>query len=94
MSQTYSKVEAVKMVIKDRKAAYMQAFASGHSLSPVLLSDLRRFCRADTSCFNPDPRIHAVLEGRREVMLRILDFTTLSIDELCVKYGKVDPNAE
>lgn len=37
-----------------------------------VLADLRKFCRGDQSTFHQDPRIHALLEGRREVFLRIL----------------------
>jgi hypothetical protein len=35
------------------------------------LLDLAEFCRANESCFHEDPRMHAALEGRREVWLRI-----------------------
>jgi len=37
-----------------------------------VLADLRKFCRVDRSTFEVDPRAHALLEGRREVALRIL----------------------
>lgn len=37
-----------------------------------VLADLRKFCRVDRSTFEADPRAHALLEGRREVALRIL----------------------
>ena len=43
-----------------------------------MLADLADFCRANESTFNADPRVHALLEGRREVFLRIINF--LSID--------------
>ena len=36
-----------------------------------ILSELAHFCRAFETCFHADPRIHAALEGRREVWLRI-----------------------
>ena len=48
----------------------------------VVTADLRRFCRAGVSTFHPDPRVHAVLEGRREVFLRIEQFSTLSTEEI------------
>ena len=50
-----------------------------------VLADLARFCRAGESTFHPDPRVHAVLEGRREVWLRIqkyLRLTAADIDRL------------
>jgi hypothetical protein len=37
----------------------------------LILADLRRFCRAETSCWAGTAREHALLEGRREVWLRI-----------------------
>jgi hypothetical protein len=42
------------------------------------LADLKRFCHADTSCFDADPRVHAHREGRREVWLRIQSFLQLT----------------
>lgn len=36
-----------------------------------LLLDLAHFCRAYETCFHADQRVHAALEGRREVWLRI-----------------------
>jgi hypothetical protein len=80
-----------------RQMAYQNAFATEGLTAlgvKAVLEDLKMFCRANATCFHADPRIHAVLEGRREVMLRILDFTTLSLDELCVKYeGRLIPDA-
>lgn len=43
-----------------------------------VLADLARFCRAGESTFHPDARVHAVLEGRREVWLRIQKYLRLS----------------
>jgi hypothetical protein len=36
-----------------------------------VLEDLARFCRAYKSTWSEDPREHALIEGRREVWLRI-----------------------
>lgn len=73
----------------ERKQAYSLVFG-GHALQErkLVLEDLSRFCREKESCFHADPRIHAALEGRREVMLRIRDYVELSVEELCMKYGK------
>lgn len=43
----------------------------------VVLDDLARFCRARETCFDPDPRVAALLEGRREVWLRLNEFLHL-----------------
>jgi hypothetical protein len=53
-----------------------------------VLADLGVFCRENVSCFHPDPRVHAVAEGRREVILRIKHHRELSTDELWKIYGK------
>jgi hypothetical protein len=53
-----------------------------------VLEDLSKFCRANDSTFHMDARLHAALEGRREVYLRIMDQLKLSHDEICKKYGK------
>src|SRR5262245_45645727 len=66
--------------LRQLKAAYQVALKNEHG--EQALRDLAKFCRADASCFDPDPRIHAALEGRREVWIRINDFLTLSPEEL------------
>jgi hypothetical protein len=47
-----------------------------------VLEDLAKFCRAHETTFNPDSRLNAVLEGRREVWLRIQNYLELSLDEI------------
>lgn len=59
----------------------------GAPTAESVLADLARFCRANESTFHPDPRIHAVLEGRREVWLRLRDHLDLDNDTLSAKYG-------
>ena len=66
--------------LRQMKAAYQVALRN--EAGEVALRDLAKFCRADASCFDPDPRVHAALEGRREVWLRINDFLTLSPEQL------------
>lgn len=66
--------------LKQRRAAYQQVF--GTPAGQMVLEDLAVFCRAGSSCFHADPRIHAALEGRREVWLRIDDHINLTSGEL------------
>lgn len=47
-----------------------------------VLADLRNFCRANQSTFDPDSRIHALLEGRREAILRMVNFLEIDSAEL------------
>lgn len=69
-----------ELEILERSRAYKGVFG-GPAGSKVLL-DLAIFCRANATAFDPDPRVHAVLEGRREVWLRIQDYLGLSFDDL------------
>lgn len=60
-----------------RRAVHYQRVFLDEDGTPSLsarkvLADLRKFCRVDRSTFEADPRAHALLEGRREVALRIL----------------------
>ncbi len=79
--------------------AYQIAF-SGASGTAVL-ADLRRFCRADQPCWDADQRIHALLEGRREVFLRLNDQINLPVEDLLQRrvgdsytVVKIDPEDE
>lgn len=47
-----------------------------------VLEDLAKFCRAHDTAFETDPRAHAVLEGRREVWLRIQRHLRLTDEQL------------
>lgn len=66
--------------LRGRKRAYQLAF--GSPAGQAVLHDLAPFCRATESCYHDDPRLHAVLEGRREVWLRIQQHLNLSSEQL------------
>jgi hypothetical protein len=66
--------------ISRRRNAYCLTFKG--PLGQEVLCDLARFCRARESTFHPDPRLHAVAEGRREVWLRISNHLRMTDDEL------------
>lgn len=67
--------------LTDRKKAY-------ESIPTAALIDLAMFCRADETCFHPDARLHAVLEGRREVWLRIEKYLAMEPEQLAaIFYG-------
>lgn len=78
--------EAVQVELATRNAerafhyqgALLEDDGTPGRFAAAMLADLSTFCRANESTFDPDPRIHALLEGRREVYLRIINF--LSID--------------
>ena len=74
-------------LLRQRKLAAHRAF-DGPGQEP-LLHDLAKFCRAFDTCFHTDPRLHAVLEGRREVWLRILRYLQLTPSQLAALHQAV-----
>lgn len=77
-----SAVEKAKSFLSGRRLAYHQVFKKDDRFVQAVLVDLATFCRAHKSTFLPDPRAHAILEGRREVWLRIQEHLKLSDDDL------------
>lgn len=70
------------------KESYVRLFEGNHigdDIQNVML-DLMGFCRAHTSTFDENDRLHARFEGRREVYQRIMDFTRLDRDTLFLLY--------
>lgn len=53
----------------------------------LVVADLVAFCFGRKPTFDPDPRIAARNEGRREVLLRIMEFTNLSLEEIYALRG-------
>lgn len=47
-----------------------------------VMTELKRFCRANESTFDADARVHALREGRRETLLRIQHILNLSDGDL------------
>lgn len=72
--------------LAERRTDYIKTFSN--PVAERVLADLASFCRAEQSCFHADPRVHAVLEGRREVYLRIMDHLKLDVDELLRRYDR------
>ena len=66
---TEDQIAALLQDVEQLQKAYQVAF-SGEA-GALVLADLARFCRAAEPCWSPDQRFHALLEGRREVWLRI-----------------------
>lgn len=77
--------EKLKTYLSDRQRAYQLTFSQEHA--KAVLEDLAKFCRANQSTFHQDARIHAVLEGRREVYLRIKEHLDLSPESFLARYG-------
>lgn len=88
MSDLKVLLEKTKGFLFSRQRAYRLVFAG--PVAEDVLRDLAVFCRAHETAFHPDPRVHAVLEGRREVWLRIQKHLNLSQDDLWKLYGRKD----
>ena len=80
--------EGVKTFFTSKRVSYQRTFPENDRDAEKVLSDLAKFCRADKSTFHKDPRAHAVLEGRREVFLRIKNYLNLNEQELWDLYRK------
>lgn len=70
-----------------RKRAYQLVFNFEREACKIVLDDLAEFCRAEVSCFHPDPRLHAIAEGRREVWLRVMMHLNRDPRELNKMFG-------
>lgn len=77
-------VKAALDLLMRRKAAFRRVCAGPDGA--IVLQHLCRFCRAYTTTFDPDPRIHARLEGRREVWLLFQNYLHLTPEQLAVIY--------
>lgn len=82
--------------IRRRKRDYQLTFKQSMSGQAVLV-DLAKFCRANETCVIPDSqRMTDVLEGRREVFLRIQQHLNLSDEQLYAIFAghPFNPNVE
>jgi hypothetical protein len=82
---------------KNEELQRAYALAFGSPAGQAVLADLAPFCRAATTTFHPDARVHAALEGRREVWLRITQFMNLRDEEilqLALQRAQIKPKDE
>lgn len=77
-----------------RRRDYQFAFTSPSGQR--VLHHLAKFCRANNSCFEDDPRRHARMEGRRDVWLLIERHLNLSSEQLLSVYsgGQFKPDGD
>jgi len=77
--------EQALQILTDCQRAYQLAF--GTDAGKAVLADLMPFCRAKETCVIPGDRDRTyVLEGRREVYLRIRDYLDLTPEQLVERY--------
>lgn len=84
------KYRQAKEFLIGRRQAYNLVFDPKNQFANVVLKDLARFCRANDSTYKADPREHAVLEGRREVWLRISRHLHMDAKDFLKLYGVND----
>lgn len=80
--------ERQRAFLQNRQRAYLRLFGGEGLEVKEVVADLKKFCFADDSAYDPDARTHALLAGRQEVWLRIADHLNLKIDDLVKKYTK------
>lgn len=77
---------ALEFANGNRAHAYQRLFHDGDGeishFGEKVLADLNKFCRGNKTTFHPDARAHALAEGRREVLLRILNFLNVDSAEI------------
>lgn len=78
-------VNKIKDYVAKRQQAYQQVFNPDNLFLKEVLDDLEKFCREYETTFHPDQRVHALLEGRREVLLRIKRHMNMNTKDL-IKY--------
>lgn len=71
--------------LRSRAQAYTKTFKGIPAES--VLEDLAKFCRANESTFHKDSRLEGIMQGRREVWLRISQHLNMSEDELYKYYN-------
>lgn len=86
-----SVLERARAFLTSRAQAYRATF--NNATGEKVLADLHKFCRATEPTFDADPRTHALIEGRREVWLRIQRHLQMSERDLWA-YHKVEKNDE
>lgn len=92
MNAIRSTYDKLKSYIFARQQAYNLVFDPESVHVQRVLADLARFCRANEPAFHSDPRIHATLEGRREVFLRIQKHLRLTPEQLFKTYTGKEAN--
>lgn len=85
-------VDKLRAFISRRGSAYRAIFSGPNA--DLVLVDLASFCRAHQSTFHEDPRLSAMLDGRREVYLRIINHIKLTEAELFTLSTGKPPSSE
>ncbi len=74
--------DRLRRYLRRRHIAYNQVFTIESVFTQTVLKDLAKFCRAHESTFHTDARVSAVMDGRREVYLRIQEHLNLTTEQI------------
>lgn len=85
---TSKAIQAAREFLFGRQKAYQRTFMLENRDSAAVLDDLAKFCRAHETTFHTDDRIASLMEGRREVWLRIQQHIQLTDEQLWKLYHK------
>jgi hypothetical protein len=73
-------IDHIRGFLRTRIQAYRFSFDGIHG--ERVLDDLAKFCRAHETTFHTDPRVEGIMQGRREVWLRITRHLNMTDEEL------------
>lgn len=79
-------LQKAKEFLFGRQLSYLRTFDEKNRDAQAVLKDLAKFCRANEPTFHTEERVHAMLEGRREVWLRIQQHLQLDEEDLWKLY--------
>lgn len=85
-------IEMAREYLFARRRAYQRKFDLVDPDTHVVLADLAEFCHANKTTAHVDERAAAMLEGRRQVWLRLQHHLRLSEEELWTIYSRKDQN--
>ena len=73
--------DRLRKYLRRRHIAYNLVFSPNIHVD-IVLRDLAKFCRAHDSTFHKEDRAAALMEGRREVWLRIMENLNLTTEQI------------
>jgi len=82
----------IHAVNQQKQRAYHALFTSPGGRE--VLADLIPYCFGRKSTFDPDARVHARNEGRRDVLMYIVELTNLTLEEIYQLRGFARPIAQ
>ena len=85
-----STADRLRKYFQRKQIAYQKVFDKDNVFTEEVLRDLAKFCRAHDSTFHKDERAATLLEGRREVWLRIQEQLQLTTDQLYALHRVAD----